>query len=78
MKQFVNMPVIFIFFFSAFHPELALISSSLSEAGEKSVSDHHDEMVPKADASFCSIRHTANELSLSSLKHALLIDFSAH
>lgn len=75
MKQFVSMPMIF---FSAFHLELALISSSLSAPAEKSVSEYHDEMVPKADASFRSIRHTANELSLSSLKHALLIDFSAH
>ena len=69
------MPTIF---FSAFQLKLALISSSPSEPGEKSVSDHHDEMVPKADASFRSIQHTANELFLSSLKHASLIDFSAH
>lgn len=69
------MPIIF---FSTFHLKLPLISSSLREPGEKSVSDHHDETVPKADVSFHSIQHTANELFLSSLKHALLIDFSAH
>lgn len=70
------MPVIF--FFPAFHLKLALISSSLSKPGEKSVSDHHDEMIPKADPFFRSIQHTANELFLSSLNRALLIDFYAH
>lgn len=76
MRHFTRMPVGF--FFSAFHLKLALISSSPSEPGEKSASDHHDEMVPKADPFFHSIQHPANELFLSSLTHALLIDFSAH
>lgn len=76
MRHFVRMPVHSSF--TAFHLKLAVISSPLSEPGEKSASGHRDEMVPKADASFRSIQHSVNELFLVSFNHVLLINFSAH